>query len=136
MSTDRAVLMAFADRGRLHFDEQGRVAGFLARFQGERLRVTIEKPPTLRSLAQNRKLWAVYKDGCLGMADLSGHTKDEVHEGLKELYCPEKPINLAGQAVMVKSTKLLTKPEMSDYLEQCMAFFAKHGVEIHTEGAA
>lgn len=137
------TLMAFSDKGQLWFDEPGRFAGLIAKYRGERLRVTIEKPPPLRTLQQNAKLWATYDDaakqmkeqlydqGCVGMAEWSGHTKEEVHEGMKQLYCPEKPVTLpGGRVVMVKSTKLLDVPEMSEFIERCMSDFAQNGIRV------
>jgi hypothetical protein len=124
-------LMAFADQGRLIFDEPGRLAGILAKHQGQRLRVTLEKPPSLRSLQQNKKLWAMYREALLGMEDYSGHSETEVHEALKVLHCPEKRVILpGGEEVVVRSTKLLTKEEFAAYLEKCMATFASYGVVV------
>lgn len=137
-----AVMLAFADEGRIRFDSPGQAAGLLAKLQGERIRVTIDQPPTLRSLAQNRKLWATYsgalsevkrkyKEALLGGEEHTGHTKDEVHEALKVLYCPEKPVVLpGGEEIMVRSTKLLTKEEFSAFMERAMAHLAGYGINL------
>lgn len=136
-------LMAYADKGQLWFDEPGRFAGLMAKLKGERLRVTIEKPPSLRTLAQNALLWAthttaalqvkekLYEEGIAAMEEYTGHSKEELHEIMKARYCPEKEIAVPGwEPVLVKSTRLLSSQEMSEFYERCVADYAQHGIEV------
>jgi hypothetical protein len=127
----RSVSLAgFVEDGVLHFAEPDRFASAVRDFEGKRVTVTVEKLEPRRSLAQNAKMWAAYDKARKELADDSGHTKDELHEFLKDLYCPETEIAIRGVVRRVKSTRLLTKPQMSEYLERCFAFFAQQGIYI------
>ena len=123
--------LAFPQGSKLVLDEPGRWSGLLAKLEGKRIQVTVEPVRAKRSGSQNRKLFACYKEGLAGMEEYTGHTVTEVHEAYKQLYCPEKPVELPnGKTVMVKSTRLLTKDEFSAYLERVMAEFASYGIEV------
>ena len=102
----------------------------MARLEGKRIWVTVETVGTKRSLSQNRKLWASYKEGIAGLEEYSGHSSQEIHEFLKLEYCPETEVVVAGVKRMVKSTRLLDKDQMSAYIERCVAFFAQLGIMV------
>lgn len=124
-------LAATVKEGRLIWSDPGRAAGFLARCAGKRLKVTVEIDSPRRTLSQNAKLWATYRDALSGMQDYSGHNEDEVHEAFKTLHCPEKPVSMpGGKVVMVRSTKLLTVEEFSVFLERVLSMLASYGVHI------
>jgi hypothetical protein len=127
-------LLGFASKGRIVFDDRGRVAGLLAKLEGQRLEVTIQKHVPGRTLAQNRKIWAVYRDGLLGMEEYSGHSATEIHEFLKQEFCPPTITVVFGKAVSRRSTTLLSVAQASVYIERCMAWFAQHGVDVSGAG--
>lgn len=52
----------------------------------------------------------------------TGNDKETVHQYLKEQFCPPKEVEIFGKKMWVKSTKLLSTPEMLSYCEQCQAW--------------
>jgi len=126
--------LALAQNGKLHFDQPGTVSGFIAALDGKRIEVTIQRLRVKRSLPQNKKLWASYREGIRGMEEYTGHTEKELHEFLKEEYCPPTEVVVFGQKRMIKSTALLDREQFSAYLERCLAFFASHGIDVSGEG--
>lgn len=119
----------FVRGGKVRIDQADRWKALLAHLEGKPIEVSLGRLRQNRSLKANRRLWgaAVYEP----ISDWSGHTKDEVHAFLKEMFCPLKPITLPnGEEVMVRSTKLLDNQEFSEYMLRCEAWGAQQGVEF------
>ena len=88
---------------------------------GKVLRVTVEVWRKPRSLRQNAYYHAVVVD----MISIdTGHSPAEIHEILKDMYCPVRTIRIGNVERQVRSTTLLSTVEMRDYIEQCIAFAA------------
>lgn len=85
------------------------------------MRVTVVKWKKKRSLSQNSYYHAVVKKE---IADYSGHTEDEMHEILKQMFCPTKAIRFGEKEYLIRSTRNLSTVEMRDYIDQCVAFAA------------
>lgn len=73
-----------------------------------------------RTLRQNALMWMWNSH----IAQETGGDEQEVHEGLKELFCPPKPVHIGPKVIMVKSTKLLDTKEEAEYLDRVQAYMA------------
>lgn len=88
---------------------------------GKVLRVTVEVWKKPRSVQSNAFYWGVVVDA---IATDTGHSPAEIHEILKDMYCPVRTLRLGNVERQVRSTTLLSTVEMRDYIEQCIAFAA------------
>lgn len=88
---------------------------------GKPMRVTVVKWKKKRSLSQNAYYHGVVKKE---IADFTGHTEEEMHEILKQKFCPHKIVGFHGEDYLMRSTTQLSTVEMKDYIEQCIAFAA------------
>jgi hypothetical protein len=99
---------------------------------GKVLRVTVEPWRKPRSLQQNAYYHAVIVDL---IATDTGHSPAEIHEILKDMYCPVRIVRLGDVERQVRSTTLLSTVEMSGYIEQCIAFAAVElGISVPAAG--
>lgn len=99
---------------------------------GKRYRVTIVEWREKRTLSQNSLLWK-WNGEIAAQLTKTGKGKfshDDLHEYLKDLYCPPKPITVMGETRYVKSTKLLETGEMTRYLEQIDAWAHQRGMRL------
>lgn len=80
-----------------------------------------------RSLNANARYWAGV---VTPIADHTGHTPEEIHEILKEQFCPAKEIELSGKQFMRKSTTALNVTEFMDYCTRCEVFAIELGVSF------
>ena len=89
--------------------------------------VTIKPFVRRRSSTQNNLLWGVvYAQAAV----FFGVTKDEIHEGMGDLYLPKKRNKVTGKEHAVSTTSLSTK-EFGEYVEKVCAFWAtEHGLHI------
>jgi hypothetical protein len=123
---------ALAAAGGIVWGDPGRLSSYLGRLDGQRLVVTVEPVLPRRSLAQNRMIWGgVYTPALKRFSALSGHTTKELHEILKRRFLSPVPLYGPGGEVIgdTYSTKRLTVPEASEYIERCFALFASMGME-------
>lgn len=99
---------------------------------GKRYRVSIVEWRDKRTLSQNALLWKWYGEiaGQLGKAGKGTFTGEQLHEYLKEIYCPAKSITVMGETRYVKSTKQLDTGEMTIYLEQVDAWAHQRGFRL------
>ena len=67
--------------------------------------------------------------------DKTGHTAEEVHEALKQRFCPVRVVRLGDSEHRIRSTAKLSTPEFGDYIEQVVAFAATElGVSVPAPG--
>lgn len=94
-------------------------------------RVIIKPWKSTRSLSQNALMWMWNDDIAAAINEISTErlSKDEMHEYLKELFCPIKTISVMGVARRVKSTKLLNTDEMNFYLRRIEVWCIDRGIK-------
>lgn len=82
-----------------------------------------------RSRPQNDLYWAIVGRIC----EMTGHTKDEVHNILKVKFLPSRTVNLFGVEVQcVPNSHDKNQKEFSDYIERVTAWAADElGIVIH-----
>lgn len=99
---------------------------------GKRYRVSIVEWRDKRTLSQNALLWKWYGEiaGQLGKTGKGTFTGEQLHEYLKEIYCPAKSITVMGETRYVKSTKQLDTSEMTIYLELVDAWAHQRGFRL------
>ena len=99
---------------------------------GKRYRVSIKVWHDKRSVSQNALLWKWNGEiaGQLVKAGKGTFTGEQLHEYLKEIYCPAKAITVMGETRYVKSTKLLDTGEMTLYLDQLNTWARQRGIRL------
>ena len=96
--------------------------------------MTIQDCEDIRTIEQNRYLWSqVYQPCAEQIGEATGRmlTKDDMHVFFTRSFGArvERKSPVTGEIRSVpKSTTKYTRKEMSDYLEQCFAWGAEHGV--------
>src|SRR5688572_20798117 len=86
--------------GQLRMSEAARWQGYLAKYEGKRVRVTVAPETTRRSSSQNRYLWGVVY---ATLAEWSGHDAEELHEAFRAMFLPQQVVlaTAQGQTVSV-----------------------------------
>lgn len=99
---------------------------------GKRYRVSIKVWHDKRSVSQNALLWKWNDEIArqLVKAGKGTFTGEQLHEYLKEIYCPAKAITVMGETRYVKSTKLLETGEMTLYLDQLNTWARQRGISL------
>lgn len=99
---------------------------------GKRYRVSIVEWRDKRTLSQNALLWKWNGEiaSQLERARKGKFTGEQLHDYLKDLYCPPKAITVMGETRYVKSTKELDTGEMTRYLEQVDAWAHQRGFRL------
>lgn len=99
---------------------------------GKRYRVSIKEWHDKRSVSQNALLWKWNGEiaAQLLKAGKGTFTGEQLHEYLKEIYCPAKAITVMGETRYVKSTKLLETGEMTLYLDQLNTWARHRGIRL------
>lgn len=94
-------------------------------------RIIIKPWKNKRSLSQNSLMWMWNDDISKAVNKISTEhlSKDEIHEYLKELFCPVKTISVMGVVREVKSTKLLDANEMTFYLRRVEVWCVDRGIK-------
>jgi len=95
-------------QGKVMPDDAGRVAGYMAKEEGQRVQVRVKRPPKIRSIASNAYLWSVVYPT---IGEASGNDTDSVHEGMKALAAEKgmlipRVIQLGARTVEVLTTKV------------------------------
>lgn len=99
---------------------------------GDCYRLIIKPWKDKRSLSQNALLWMWNGDVASSVnrhAD-SKLTEEDLHEFMKDMFCPAKPVTVLGETKMVKSTKLLDTEEMTFYLRRIEVWCAERGIKL------
>jgi len=102
--------------------------------------IHVELLPILmrRSVPQNRRLWVGYTRALRSFSALSGHSKDELHDAIKNTSEVVEPVRLYapnGDVIGdVRSTRRLSVERFGDYMEETGAKFANWGCDLWPEG--
>lgn len=84
-------------------------------------RIEVSEFRIKRTNPQNRLLWAIYT----GIANMTGHTPEEVHEACKAMFLPPKTIDLGEKELQVPgSSAELDVAAFSDYVERVQSWAA------------
>lgn len=99
---------------------------------GECYRLIIKPWRDKRSIPQNSLLWMWNSDVASAVNTHSSNklTEEDLHEFLKDMFCPAKPVTVLGITKMVKSTKLLDTEEMTFYLRRIEVWSAERGIKL------
>lgn len=99
---------------------------------GDCYRLIIKPWKEKRSLSQNSLMWLWNGDvaTAVNLHSSSKLTEEDLHEFLKDMFCPAKPVTVLGVTKMVKSTKLLDTEEMTFYLRRIEVWCAERGIKL------
>lgn len=99
---------------------------------GKRWRIKISEYREKRSLPQNSLMWKWNTEIAEQLTAVSSDvfTDEEIHEWLKDMYCPAKPVTLYGMTRYVKSTRRLDVGEMHKYLEDIDLWAHQKGLRL------
>lgn len=99
---------------------------------GKRWRIKISEYREKRSLPQNSLMWKWNTEIAEQLTAVSSDvfTDEEIHEWLKDMYCPAKPVTLYGMTRYVKSTRRLDVGEMHKYLEDIDQWAHQKGLRL------
>lgn len=103
--------------------QKAQIAKLLGPRSGKAVTVKFSAPMSSRSLEQNRFYWGVI---LTEIAAHTGHTTEEVHAVVKDLFLTRKFITLGSLTTEIrKTTTDLTVGEFANYLEQIAAWAAQ-----------
>lgn len=96
------------------------IRNYLQTREGKAVAVKFSRPMSTRSKSANAYYWGV----CLTLiAESTGHTTEEVHQAVKELFLPRRFVRLGHNEIEVaKSTTELMTDEFEKYLTQLRAW--------------
>ncbi|EIY5012591.1 YbcN family protein [Klebsiella quasipneumoniae] len=99
---------------------------------GKRWRIKISEYRERRSLPQNSLLWKWNSEIAEQLTAVSSDSfsDEEVHEWLKDMYCPAKPVTISGMTRYVKSTRRLDIGEMHKYLTDIDQWAHQKGLRL------
>lgn len=104
----------------------------LLKANGRKLSLEIKQWRDKRSIPQNQTMW-------MWNTEIANHIKkktsqdfdpEDIHELLKQLFCPVTEITIGSTTASVRSTKRLDKSQMHRYLEQVDAWAAEKGIML------
>lgn len=102
------------------FSQRQSMSGYLHGLYGRAVVVKLSRPVTRRSIQANKFYWGVVLET---IATDTGHTAEEIHSVLKEMFLPRKFITVGKREVEVrKSTTELSTDEFNLYLIQVSAW--------------
>ena len=110
-------------------DDPAKYQGRLARLEGRRVRLSVGRAQSGRSLSQNAYLWAVVY---AKLSEWSGHEPEELHGFCKGKFLLAEQRKLPNGEVMVSvpSTKGLTVEEFSKYIDEVVRWASLQGVYV------
>jgi hypothetical protein len=116
-------------QGALLHSEPIKWAIMLSRLKGKRVWVSVTPEKQLRNLSQNAYLWVIYE----AIAEWSGHESEEIHEAMKGMFLPKRPLGMPGDKpalTAIGSTTTLTVPEFSEYVDKVKRWAASQGCVV------
>lgn len=104
----------------------------LLKANGKKLSLEIKQWRDKRSIPQNQTMWMWNTEIANHIKKKTGQDFDpeDIHELLKQLFCPVTEITIGSTTASVKSTKRLDKAQMHRYLEQVDAWAAEKGIML------
>ncbi len=103
------IFFGNVEKGRIVLDNKERFIPYLKSFEGKRIELVLREKRTTRSGGQSRYYWGVV---LAMLADHTGHSKEEMHDILKEIF-------------KVESTAKLKTQEFEYYLSQIKIWAAE-----------
>lgn len=99
---------------------------------GKRWRIKISEYRERRSLPQNSLLWKWNSEIAEQLTAVGSYrfSDEEVHEWLKDMYCPAKPVTISEMTRYVKSTRRLDIREMHRYLTDVDQWAHQKGLRL------
>lgn len=99
---------------------------------GDCYRLIIKPWRDKRSIPQNSLMWMWNSDVATAVNEHSSEklNDEDLHEYLKDMFCPVKPVTVFGETKMVKSTKLLDTEEMTFYLRRIEVWCAERSIKL------
>lgn len=117
-------------------DNLSRVLAFISSLSpGYAWTIEVKRAQKRRSTDQNALLWKLYQNILDATAlDLSGWTKDDLHEYLCGTHWGWERLEGFGMKRLrpIKRSSKLTTSEFSEYLEFVYRFAAEHGVYLES----
>lgn len=104
----------------------------LLKANGKKLSLEIKQWRDKRSIPQNQTMWMWNTEIANHIKKKTGQDFDpeDIHELLKQLFCPVTEITVGSTTTSVRSTKRLDKSQMHRYLEQVDAWAAEKGIML------
>lgn len=101
------------------------------RDNGEKLKVVI-KSCSNRSLNQNRTYWMWLGELShqIKLKTRDSYSTDDLHEYMKERFCPNKDLTLGNKTISIKSTRRLDTGEMHFYMNQVHEWSVNAGFSL------
>lgn len=100
--------------------QKSAVQSFVRKFEGKTVAVTFAKPTVSRTQNQNAFYWGVI---LTELAAHTGHTTEDLHCVVKDLFLPRKFINIGQKEIEIrKTTTDLTPEEFNQYLTRICAW--------------
>lgn len=84
--------------------------------------VSVEPYRKKRSLSQNSLMWKWLNEVADQVQRETGQDADDVHEFFKQKFLKPQVVEINGETIMKYSTKNLTVPEMTEYMNRIYAF--------------
>lgn len=109
-------------------EEKATLAKYIASLEGKSVWLVVSDRKVPRTLSQNAYYWGVVVQM---ISDETDHEINEVHDELKNRFCPTVIVRDEGREYEDRSTTRLTTKEFKDYIERCVAFAASfHSISI------
>lgn len=104
----------------------------LVKANGKKLSLGLKQWRDKRSIPQNQTMWMWNTEIANHIKKKTGQDFDpeDIHELLKQLFCPVTEITIGSTTASVRSTKRLDKSQMHRYLEQVDAWAAEKGIML------
>lgn len=104
----------------------------LLKANGKKLSLELKQWRDKRSIPQNQTMWMWNTEIANHIKKKAGQDFDpeDIHELLKQLFCPVTEITIGSTTASVRSTKRLDKSQMHRYLEQVDAWAAEKGIML------
>ncbi|AQV70746.1 TPA: hypothetical protein RLT95_000349 [Escherichia coli] len=99
---------------------------------GKRWRIKISEYREKRTLSQNNLMWVWNAEiaAQLSAASAENFTPEEVHEWLKDIFCPAKRVTIFNITRCVKSTRQLDIGDMHKYLTDIDQWAHQKGLRL------
>lgn len=123
------IFRATVREAKVRMEDPSRWRGYLSRYEGRRVQVTVRPDRDARSLKANAYLWGVVY---AALADWSGHEPEEIHDAMRAMFLPTRELGLPDgrTAAALTSTAGLDSEAFGSYVEKVKRFGAEQGLHI------